>query len=139
MSGLGKKRTAADKTGAAVKKNASARAGLQFPVGRVYRFLKRGNYAKRISLGAAIYLTAVQEYLSAEILEMAGNAAHASKKVRIAPRHIMLAVRNDDEMNKLLACVTIAQGGVMPNILDELLPKRTVRNATFSQEHGGSQ
>ncbi|NXN16645.1 H2AL protein, partial [Indicator maculatus] len=132
MSGLGKKSTAAGKTGAAVKKNASARAGLQFLVGRVYRFLKRGNYAKRISLGAAIYLTAVQEYLSAEILEMAGNAAHASKKVRIAPRHIMLAVRND-EMNKLLACVTIAQGGVMPNILDELLPKRTVRNATFSQ------
>ncbi|KFV62667.1 Histone H2A type 1, partial [Dryobates pubescens] len=125
MSGHGKKHTAAGKTGAAVKKNASARAGLQFPVGHVYRSLKRGNYAKRISFGAAIYLTAVQQYLSAAILDLAGNAAQANKKVRIIPRHIMLAVRNDDELNKLFTCVTIAQGGVMPNILDKLLPNRT--------------
>ncbi|NXF89101.1 H2A2 protein, partial [Eubucco bourcierii] len=134
MSGLGKKHTAAGRTGAAVKKNTSAKAGLVFPVACVYRLLKKGNYAERISLGAAIYLAAVQEYLSAEILEMAGNAALTNKKVRIAPRHIMLAVRNDNDMNKLFACVTIAQGGVMPNICEELLPKRTVRNATSSQE-----
>ncbi|NXG45015.1 H2AX protein, partial [Psilopogon haemacephalus] len=133
MSGLGKKHAATGRTGAAVKKNLSAKAGLVFPVGRVYRFLKKGHYAKRISLGAAIYLAAVQEYLSAEILEMAGNAALTNKKLRIAPRHIMLAVRNDDDMNKLLACVIIAQGGVMPNIREELLPKRTVRNATSFQ------
>ncbi|KFP16128.1 Histone H2A type 1, partial [Egretta garzetta] len=125
MSGRGKKRAVPGKPGAASKKTKSARAGLQFPVGRVYRLLKRGNYAKRIGLGAAIYLAAVLEYLSLEILELAGNAAQENKKARIGPRHIQLAVRNDDELNKLLSCVTIAQGGVMPNILSQLCPKKT--------------
>ncbi|NWU66851.1 H2A1 protein, partial [Pterocles burchelli] len=108
------------------KKTKSAKAGLQFPVGRVYQILKRGNYADRIGPGAAIYLAAVLEYLSAEILELAGNAAWENKKSRIMPRHIQLAVRNDDELNKLFSCVTIAQGGVLPNVLPELLPKKTI-------------
>ncbi|NXV48491.1 H2A1 protein, partial [Uria aalge] len=107
------------------KRTKSAKAGLQFPVGRVYRLLRMGNYAERISPGAAIYLAAVLEYLSAEILELAGNAAQENKKTRIRPRHIQLAVRNDDELNKLFSCVTIAQGGVLPNVLPELLPKKT--------------
>ncbi|XP_009501274.1 histone H2A-beta, sperm [Phalacrocorax carbo] len=101
-------------------------AGLQFPVGRVYRFLKRGNYADRISPGAAIYLAAVLEYLTAEILELAGNAAQENKKSRILPRHIQLAARNDDELNELFSSVTIPQGGVLPNIVPELLPKKTI-------------
>ncbi|KAF1478324.1 Histone H2A type 1, partial [Pygoscelis antarcticus] len=134
MSVRGKKHAVAGKTGAAPKKTKSAQAGLQFPVGRVYRLLKRGNYADRIGPGAAIYLAAVLEYLSAEILELAGNAAHENKKARILPRHIQLAVRSDDELNKLLSCVTIAQGGVLPNILSQLLPKKTVRDAAPSQE-----
>ncbi|NWI33487.1 H2A1 protein, partial [Sula dactylatra] len=108
------------------KKTKSAMAGLQFPVGRVYRLLKRGNYTDRISPGAAIYLAAVLEYLSAELLELAGNAARENKKARILPRHIQLAVRNDDELNKLFSTVTVAQGGVLPNIVPELLPEKTV-------------
>ncbi|XP_010022375.1 PREDICTED: histone H2A-beta, sperm-like [Nestor notabilis] len=107
------------------KKSKSAKAGLHFPVGRIYRLLKRGNYADRIGTGAAVYLAAVLEYLSSEILELAGKAAREKKKTRILPRHIQLAVRNDDELNKLLSCVTIAQGGVLPNVLPELIPKMT--------------
>eukprot|EP00455_Lapot_gusevi_P051837 TRINITY_DN781_c0_g1_i2.p2 TRINITY_DN781_c0_g1~~TRINITY_DN781_c0_g1_i2.p2 ORF type:complete len:148 (+),score=76.03 TRINITY_DN781_c0_g1_i2:90-533(+) len=68
-------------------------------------------------------MAAVLEYLSAEILELAGNAARDNKKSRIVPRHIQLAVRNDEELNRLLGDVTIAQGGVMPNIHAQLLPK----------------
>ncbi|XP_062434677.1 histone H2A-beta, sperm-like [Rhea pennata] len=119
-----------------VKKTKSAKAGLQFPVGRVYRLLKRGNYAERIGPGAAIYLAAVLEYLSAEILELAGNAAQENKKARILPRHIQLAVRNDEELNKLFSCVTIAQGGVMPYVLPQLLPKRTI---SLKPRHKGVQ
>uniref|UniRef100_A0A8C0BLZ7 Histone H2A n=1 Tax=Buteo japonicus TaxID=224669 RepID=A0A8C0BLZ7_9AVES len=139
MSGRGKKHAVPGKPGAAPKKTKSAKAGLQFPVGRVYRLLKRGNYADRIGPGAAIYLAAVLEYLSVEILELAGNAARENRKARILPRHIQLAVRNDDELNKLFSCVTIAQGGVMPNILSQLLPKKTVRDAAPFQDQGGSQ
>jgi hypothetical protein len=52
----------------------------------------------------------VLEYLAAEILELAGNAARDNKKTRIIPRHIQLAVRNDEELSKLLSGVTIASG-----------------------------
>ncbi|NXI08501.1 H2AX protein, partial [Irena cyanogastra] len=134
MSGRGKKQAAAGSSRSASKKTKSARAGLQFPVGRVHRHLRRGNYADRIGPGAAIYLAAVMEYVTAEVLELAGNAAHDNRKTRIMPRHIQLAVRNDEELNKLFANVTIPQGGVMPNILAQLLPKKTVGNVASSQE-----
>jgi histone H2A len=101
----------------------SAKAGLQFPVGRIGRFLKKGKYATRVGGGAPVYLAAILEYLTAEILELAGNAARDNKKTRIVPRHIQLAVRNDEELNKLFGSVTIAQGGVLPNIHSVLLPK----------------
>jgi histone H2A len=103
----------------------SSRAGLQFPVGRINRFLRKGNYANRIGAGAPVYLAAVMEYLTAEVLELAGNAARDNKKSRIIPRHLQLAIRNDEELNRLLAGVSIAQGGVLPNIQAVLLPKKS--------------
>ena len=121
-------------------KSRSSRAGLQFPVGRIHRLLRKGNYAKRVGAGAPVYMAAVMEYLAAEILELAGNAARDNKKSRIIPRHLQLAIRysfadleieqscvfrNDEELNKLLAGVTIAQGGVLPNIQAVLLPKKS--------------
>ena len=108
------------------KKNvsSSAKAGLLFPVGRVGRYLKQGKYASRTGAGAPVYMAAVLEYLCAEILELAGNAARDNKKSRIVPRHLTLAVKNDEELNKLLGNVTIASGGVLPNIHAVLLPKK---------------
>ena len=106
-------------------KSRSSRAGLQFPVGRIHRLLRKGNYAERVGAGAPVYLAAVMEYLAAEVLELAGNAARDNKKTRIIPRHLQLAIRNDEELNKLLSGVTIAQGGVLPNIQAVLLPKKT--------------
>ncbi|KAL7490710.1 hypothetical protein ACHAWT_000745 [Skeletonema menzelii] len=86
----------------------SAKAGLQFPVGRIGRYLRQGKYATRMGAGAPVYLAAVLEYLCAEILELAGNAARDNKKARIVPRHITLAVKNDEELNKLLGEVPIS-------------------------------
>lgn len=112
----------------------SFRAGLQFPVGRVHRHLREGRYAERVGAGAPVYLAAVLEYLAAEILELAGNASRDNKKHRIVPRHIQLAVRNDEELNKLLHDVTIANGGVLPNIHSTLLPKKSKKGEGASQE-----
>ena len=102
---------------------------LQFPVGRVRRHLKLGRYATRIGWGAPVYLAAVLEYMAAEVLELAGNAARDNKKSRIIPRHITLAVRNDEELNKFLGGVTVAAGGVLPNIHSVLLPKKSKKDA----------
>jgi len=66
-------------------KSRSSRAGLQFPVGRIHRMLRKGNYAERVGAGAPVYLAAVMEYLAAEVLELAGNAARDNKKTRLVP------------------------------------------------------
>ncbi|KAK3041425.1 hypothetical protein RJ639_000402, partial [Escallonia herrerae] len=109
-----------------------------FPVGRIARFLKAGKYAERVGTGAPVYLSAVLEYLAADVLELAGNAARDNKKNRIVPRHIQLAVRNDEELSKLLGNVTIANGGVLPNIHQNLLPPKKGKGkddiGTVSQE-----
>ncbi|XP_039723269.1 histone H2A isoform X4 [Pteropus medius] len=82
MSGRGKQGGKAR----AKAKTRSSRAGLQFPVGRVHRLLRKGNYAERVGAGAPVYLAAVLEYLTAEILELAGNAARDNKKDREPPQ-----------------------------------------------------
>ena len=120
----GKGKGGRGKTGAKAQSR-SSRAGLQFPVGRIARYLKQGKYAERVGAGAPGYLAAVLEYLAAEVLELAGNAAKDNKKTRIIPRHIQLAVRNDEELNKLMANTTIASGGVLPNINQNLLPNKS--------------
>lgn len=86
-------------------------------------------------LTLTVYLAAVLEYLAAEILELAGNAARDNKKSRIIPRHLQLAIRNDEELNKLLGGVTISQGGVLPFIQSELLPAKSGK----SKKVAGSQ
>ncbi|KAJ3065044.1 Histone H2A.2 [Podochytrium sp. JEL0797] len=94
----------------------SSRAGLRFPVGHIHRLLRKGNYAKRVGSTAPVLLTSVLEYLAAEILELAGTAARDNKK-RIVPRHLLMAIRNDELLNKLLGNVTIAEGSVLPKKL----------------------
>ena len=132
MSGKGKATGGRGKKGDKTATSRSSKAGLQFPVGRVARYLRKGRYSQRIGGGAPVYMAAVLEYLCAEILELAGNAARDNKKSRIVPRHIQLAVRNDEELNKLLGNVTIASGGVLPNIHAVLLPKKSAKAAQKS-------
>ncbi|XP_032871238.1 histone H2AX-like [Amblyraja radiata] len=107
------------KTGCKAKakpKSRSSRAGLQFPVGRVHRLMRKRNYGERVGAGArSIWLLCCP----------VSNAPHPPDRQRIIPRHLQLAVHNDEELNKLLGGVTIAQGGVLPNIQAVLLPKKT--------------
>ncbi|RLN30616.1 hypothetical protein C2845_PM05G35530 [Panicum miliaceum] len=133
-----RKATAGRRGGGPKKKpvSRSVKAGLQFPVGRIGRYLKQGRYSKRIGTGAPVYLAAVLEYLAAEVLELAGNAARDNKRNRIIPRHVLLAIRNDEELGKLLAGVTIAHGGVLPNINPVLLPKKAASAATKESKEG---
>lgn len=88
----------------------SSKAGLVFPIGRIRRMLKERMVGQRVGGHAAIYMGAVLEYLTAELVEIAGNVSKNSKKVRIMPSMIKECLKEDEEMNQLLKNVTFRLG-----------------------------
>lgn len=111
----------------AVSQSSSFRAGLLFPIARVKGFMKTLSQAERIGSGAPVYLTAVLEYLAAELLELAGNNARDMNKKRISIRSLQLAIYNDEELNRLFKHAVITCG-VFPNIHSALLPKKSKKS-----------
>src|SRR5947209_3192005 len=99
--------TPSKKSGAKKVAKASSgkgKSGLIFPVGRIGSLLRRGRYARRVSRSSAVYLAAVLEYLTAELLELSAKAVaqQKNKSSRLTPRAITLAVRHDDDLGNLL-------------------------------------
>lgn len=90
----------------------TSRARLQFSVPRVRRMMRR--QMPRVSVRSAIALTAVVEYIMAEILELSARAASDNGRKRLTPRYIMLAIRYDAELVERIRGMTILGGGVMP-------------------------
>ena len=92
-------------------------AGLQFPVLGVAHMMSVCA-GRPPSTAAAVCMSAVLEYMCAELLELAGNTAR-DKKGRaewIVPLHLNLAIINDEELRCMFRRCSILGGGVERNI-----------------------
>ncbi|KNC48645.1 histone H2A [Thecamonas trahens ATCC 50062] len=100
--------------------------GLVFAKRTIKRFLLTlAMSPPRFADGTVVCITAVTEYIVAEILELSGNAARDNRRARINPRHIQLAIRNDEELERLFRNSIISSGGVLPSIHAVLLPNKS--------------
>ncbi len=103
----------------------SKKAGLVLPVGRIGTMLRKGCYAPRVSRTAGVMMTAVLEYLVAELCELSAKAVlQRGKSKRITPRALTLAVRHDADLGALLKDVTLSRGGVVPKVEKALEAKK---------------
>lgn len=117
------------------------KAGLQFPVARCAKLIKDINRGMRVGQTAPVYLASVLEYLMAEILVLSGNTARDNNRVCITPRHVLVSVGGDDDLTTLFQKMRIhlLDGGVLPNIHDELLPtKNKTKKVTRSTTSNGN-
>lgn len=100
-----------------------SRAGLQFPVSRIRNLMRRFGPSK-LGSRSAVYVTAVLEYVVAEVLELSSAVAREHKRTRITPRQIMLALYSDEEMRRFVTKTAIIRGGgACPGINEALLSK----------------
>lgn len=88
----------------------AARAGLTLSVPVAEKILRGYGTAARVSATAPVYLAGVLEYICAEILELAGNATRDDKKATLAPKHVMQAIRRDEELSALFMRVSLSPG-----------------------------
>ena len=101
-----------DQTGRAV----STQKGTKFSSGRIATYCKNGRYAERIGAGAPIFVAGVMEYIVFEILELAAAEAKRDKKQRINPQHLMMAIKNDDELAKYFGSGDFVNAGFVPKV-----------------------
>ncbi|NWU66901.1 H2AV protein, partial [Pterocles burchelli] len=102
----------------------SQRAGPQFPMGWIHRYLKTCTTSHRqVSATAAVYSAAILKSLTTEVLELVGSASKDLKVKWITLRHLQLVIGGDEELYSLIKA-TIAGGGVIPHIYKSLIGKK---------------
>ena len=115
------------KSSSSAKKHTSktTKAGLTFPVARIARMLKKDKSTRRVGSTAPVFMAGVLEYLAAEVLEITGNVCRQNRKKKITPRHMMIAIRTDLDLDEFSRDTSIDGSGCIPNIPKLLAPKKS--------------
>merc|ERR1712093_411804 len=116
-----------NKSGDKKKVAMQTKAGLKFPVGRLKRYLRlhKLSNVNRVGASAAVFMAATLEYPTAEIMEPSGDRCKEDKRQRVKPRHILLSVKADEELSKIMSGQFPREAGMEPkDIHPELLPKK---------------
>lgn len=98
------------------------RAGTIFAPARCLRLLRAGRYSERMGKSAGAFMAGVLQYITEELCELSGDMCESRKRKTISPEHLNLAIRSDNELAKLMYMSTIAQGGMLPNVNEFLVP-----------------
>lgn len=122
--GLNKKKSGQKKMERNAPVSNNIRAGVIFPVGRCNRMIRRGRYSDRVGASAGVFMAAVLEYLCSEILELSQEQCEIMKTKTIKPKHINMAIRCDNELNKLICLSTISESTKPYHVNDFLLPDK---------------
>ena len=100
--------------------NSKNHSSQKFSVGKIAKYCKHGRFVDRVGAGAPVYISAVLEYITAELIELAEHQLKKEQtggkknKERITPRHIMLAIRGDPELSQFFGKANFCQAGVVP-------------------------
>lgn len=125
------------------KPSRSKKAGTLFPVGRIHRVLRKGNYpCKRVlpvSSASPVYLAAVLEYLTREVIELAGNTALKYHRTKISSRHLELAIENDYDLRELSSQATIAHKGDIQNFQEQICNLSKLLSEVKIQQSGDNE
>ena len=81
-------------------------------------------YSQRTSKDAAVFMATILEYITSEVVEVAGQLTLNDKKVTMTPKHINLGMKSDHELCKLAASMIVSNGGTVSNINEALFPKK---------------
>lgn len=93
------------------RESSNTKSGLIFKSSRIGRRLRTSKMFERVSKTTPIFLTAVLEYVCAEILEMASGEVIREKKKRILPKHIKMGISHDMELESIFKNIIIPEAG----------------------------
>lgn len=109
-----------------VSQTRAQKAGLTMPPSRINRAMKSRSGLKRVGGTAPIYMAAVLEYITAEVLEVASNSTAGSKRKRVTPEDVSIALRSDPDLQKVCSGVALYTGDKLEEIAKSLAPSERV-------------
>ncbi|XP_031465185.1 late histone H2A.2.2-like [Phasianus colchicus] len=113
----------------------SSRAGLLFPVSRIDRQLRRGQFAERFGARAPVYLAAVLQWVTHKIMDMAGRISKKSNQQCISPCHLQMAVKSSSVLKHLLGSGPKHHGRAVPQSQRMASPSKRRKTKRRKRSH----